>query len=53
MSNQEAVDIAHPLCVGMEKAEPLTACKKLVELSLSRGSVDDISVVLIQLANFI
>ncbi|KGN65822.1 probable protein phosphatase 2C 25 [Cucumis sativus] len=53
VSNQEAVDIAHPLCVGMEKAEPLTACRKLVELSLSRGSVDDISVVLIQLANFI
>ncbi|TYJ97293.1 putative protein phosphatase 2C 25 [Cucumis melo var. makuwa] len=53
VSNQEAVDIAHPLCVGMEKAEPLMACKKLVELSLSRGSVDDISVVLIQLANFI
>lgn len=53
VGNQEAVDIAHPLMVGIEKAEPLVACKKLVELSLARGSVDDISVILIQLANFI
>ncbi|KAG6583354.1 putative protein phosphatase 2C 25, partial [Cucurbita argyrosperma subsp. argyrosperma] len=53
VSNQEAVEIAHPLCVGTEKAQPLVACKKLVELSISRGSVDDISVVLIQLPNFI
>ncbi|XP_022998582.1 probable protein phosphatase 2C 25 [Cucurbita maxima] len=53
VSNQEAVDIVRPSCVGIEKATPLEACKKLVELSLSRGSVDDISVVLIQLPNFI
>lgn len=53
VSNQEAVDIALPLCVGIEKAQPLEACKKLVELSLSRGSADDISVLLIQLPKFI
>ncbi|XAR58900.1 Phosphoprotein phosphatase [Bertholletia excelsa] len=52
VSNQEAVDIARPMCVGTEKPEPLSACRKLVALSASRGSTDDISVMLIQLGRF-
>ncbi|KAL2549734.1 putative protein phosphatase 2C 2 [Forsythia ovata] len=54
VSNQEAVDIVRPLCVGNDKRpEPFSACKKLVDLSLSRGSSDDISVMVIQLGHFI
>lgn len=52
VSNQEAVDIARPSCIGIEKPELLPVCKKLVELSVSRGSVDDVSVILIQLGRF-
>ncbi|KAE9460999.1 hypothetical protein C3L33_07103, partial [Rhododendron williamsianum] len=52
VSNQEAVDIARPLCVGIQKPELLSACKKLATLSISRGSTDDISVMLIQLGRF-
>ncbi|KAI3502626.1 hypothetical protein L1887_30819 [Cichorium endivia] len=40
VSHQEAVDLARPFCVGNEKLEPVLACKKLVKLSASRGSVD-------------
>ncbi|CDY10703.1 BnaA05g12330D [Brassica napus] len=53
VSNQEAVDIARPFCVGTEMKPLLLACKKLVELSASRGSSDDISVMLIPLRQFI
>ncbi|CAH2038694.1 unnamed protein product [Thlaspi arvense] len=54
VSNQEAVDIARPFCIGTDqKREPLLACKKLVDLSVSRGSLDDISVMLIPLCRFI
>ncbi|XP_022730928.1 probable protein phosphatase 2C 25 [Durio zibethinus] len=53
VSNQEAVDIARPSCVGINKPNLLGACKKLVDLSVSRGSFDDISVMLIQLENYI
>ncbi|XP_021278898.1 probable protein phosphatase 2C 25 [Herrania umbratica] len=53
VSNQEAVDIARPSCVGINKQNPLFACKKLVDLSVSRGSSDDISVILIQLGRYI
>ncbi|KVI03672.1 Protein phosphatase 2C [Cynara cardunculus var. scolymus] len=49
VSNQEAVDIARPFCAS---AEAVSACKKLVELSASRGSVDDASVMIIQLDRF-
>ncbi|GAB2285715.1 hypothetical protein Dimus_020154 [Dionaea muscipula] len=49
VSNQEAVDVARPLCTGTSKPEPLAACKKLIDISVSRGSCDDISVMLIQL----
>lgn len=52
VSNQEAVDIARPFCKGTDqKRKPLLACKKLVDLSVSRGSLDDISVMLIQLCH--
>lgn len=53
VSNQEAVDAIRPWCVGVDKPEPLFACKKLVEVAASRGSFDDISVVLIQLGSYI
>lgn len=52
VSNQEAIDLARPFCVGNDKLEPVFACKKLVELSTSRGSVDDASVMIIQLGRF-
>ncbi|KAL2332981.1 hypothetical protein Fmac_014194 [Flemingia macrophylla] len=50
VSNQEAVDIAR---LGNNRQQPLLACKKLVELSVSRGSVDDISVMIIKLQNYV
>jgi protein phosphatase 1L len=52
VSNQEAVDIARPLCIGIQNPEPLAACKKLAALSISRGSTDDISMMLIHLGHF-
>ncbi|CAN7115239.1 unnamed protein product [Brassica rapa subsp. narinosa] len=53
VSNQEAVDIARPFCLGTEEKPLLLGCKKLVDLSASRGSLDDISVMLIPLDQFI
>lgn len=53
VSNQEAVDTVRPWCVGVDKPEPLFACKKLVEIAASRGSLDDISVMLIKLGRYI
>ncbi|XP_057867559.1 probable protein phosphatase 2C 2 [Cryptomeria japonica] len=74
VTNQEAVDLARPFCIGVKpsvepsehvKAEelvvensnlpvegPLAACRKLVELSVARGSLDDVSVMIVQLGNF-
>ncbi|KAK3007012.1 hypothetical protein RJ639_016209 [Escallonia herrerae] len=52
VSSQEVVDIARPLCINSDRPEPLSVCKKLVDISVSRGSVDDISVMLIQLGRF-
>lgn len=52
VSNQEAVDVARPFCGSMDKLEVISACKKLVELSASRGSVDDTSVMIVQLDRF-
>ncbi|KAL3518048.1 hypothetical protein ACH5RR_020637 [Cinchona calisaya] len=52
VSNQEAIDLARPLCTGTKNPEPLSACRKLVDLSILRGSLDDISVMLIQLEQF-
>lgn len=53
VSNQEAVDVVRHSCVGIDNLEPFSACKKLVDLSVTRGSIDDISVMVIQLAHFI
>lgn len=52
VSNQDAIDLVRPLCIGVDKPEPFSACKKLANLSLKRGSMDDISVMIIQLGNF-
>ncbi|KDP44738.1 hypothetical protein JCGZ_01238 [Jatropha curcas] len=52
VTNQEAVDIVRPLCIGIKKPELFSACKKLTELSQRRGSIDDISVLIIQLGHF-
>ncbi|XP_009773249.1 putative protein phosphatase 2C 25 [Nicotiana tabacum] len=49
ISNQEAVDIVRPLCTTQQS---LPACRKLVDLSVSRGSVDDISVMIVQMGRF-
>lgn len=48
VSNQEAVDLARTFCVSNDKLDTALACKKLVELSLSRGSIDDTSVMIVQ-----
>ncbi|RDX85500.1 putative protein phosphatase 2C 25, partial [Mucuna pruriens] len=53
VSNQEAVDIARSFLAGNNKSQPLLACKKLVDLSVSRGSMDDTSVMLIKLEHYI
>ncbi|KAK6929484.1 PPM-type phosphatase-like domain [Dillenia turbinata] len=53
VSNQEAVDVVRPLCIGVDKPEPFSACKKLIDLSYKRGSTDDISVMVIQLGHFL
>ncbi|KAL5580708.1 hypothetical protein UlMin_013150 [Ulmus minor] len=53
VNNQEAVDIVRPMCVGVNKPEALFACKKLVEIAASRGSFDDISVMVIQMGCYI
>ncbi|KAE9596051.1 hypothetical protein Lal_00030729 [Lupinus albus] len=53
VSNQEAVDIARSFFVGNKKSQPLLACKRLVDLSISRGSIDDTSVMLIKLEHYI
>ncbi|XP_075479191.1 putative protein phosphatase 2C 25 [Primulina tabacum] len=52
VSNQEAIDIARPLVSNLDKPMALSACKKLVDLSASRGAIDDITVMLIQLPKF-
>lgn len=54
VSNQEAVDIARPLCIdAADTASSLSACRKLVDLSATRGSLDDISVMIIKLQHFV
>ncbi|XP_048571500.1 probable protein phosphatase 2C 32 [Triticum urartu] len=52
VDNQEAIDIARPLCIGNDKASRMAACRRLVETAGSRGSTDDISVLIIQLQKF-
>ncbi|XP_043723978.1 probable protein phosphatase 2C 25 [Telopea speciosissima] len=53
VTNQEAVDMVRPLCIGTDKPELMSACRRLAELSVTRGSADDISVMVIQLSHFI
>ncbi|KAI3705023.1 hypothetical protein L1987_75253 [Smallanthus sonchifolius] len=53
VNNQEAIDIVRPFCVGTKKPDLTSACKKLVGLSSTRGSYDDMSVMVIRLPNFI
>ncbi|KAF8081539.1 hypothetical protein N665_0880s0016 [Sinapis alba] len=52
VTNQEAIDVVRPYCVGVENPKTISACKKLVELSCKRGSLDDISLIIIQLQQF-
>ncbi|KAG8644872.1 probable protein phosphatase 2C 30 isoform X2 [Manihot esculenta] len=52
VTNQEAVDLVRPLCIGVDKPELFSACKKLSELASRRGSIDDTSAMIIQLASF-
>ncbi|CAL5404655.1 unnamed protein product [Camellia sinensis] len=44
VSIQEAVDVVRPSSIGVDKSESISACKRLVDLSVTRGSIDDISV---------
>ncbi|KAI4389367.1 hypothetical protein MLD38_001598 [Melastoma candidum] len=48
VSEQEAVDV-----VGREGGDMEKGCKKLIELSSSRGNLDDITVLLINLQSFV
>ena len=58
ISNQEAVDIARPFCIAKQPNVttlgdgPMAACKKLVELAVTRKSKDDVSVMIVQLGHF-
>ncbi|OIT03009.1 PREDICTED: probable protein phosphatase 2C 25 [Nicotiana attenuata] len=52
-SNQEAVELIRPLCIGVDNLQPLSACKNLVDLAVIRGSSDDISAMVIQLSQFV
>lgn len=54
VGNQEAVDMVRPLFTNFgDSPSLLPACKKLVDLSATRGSTDDISVMIIPLRSFI
>ncbi|KAL3523994.1 hypothetical protein ACH5RR_016828 [Cinchona calisaya] len=53
VNNQEAVDVVRPQCVNVDNSDRYAACRKLVDLSIERGSTDDISVMVIQLGHFI
>lgn len=53
VGNQEAVDVARGLCIDRRSSSLISACKKLAELAVSRGSVDDISVMIVQLKHFV
>lgn len=52
VNNQEAVDVVRHLCVGTNRNDAFAACKKLAHLSATRGSTDDISVMVIPLPHF-
>ncbi|KAK8496787.1 hypothetical protein V6N13_000130 [Hibiscus sabdariffa] len=39
VTNQEAVDLVRPFCVGLDMPKPFSACKRLAELSSWRGTI--------------
>lgn len=47
------MDVVRPLCDGNDNSDKFSACRKLVNLSLERGSTDDITVMIIKLSHFI
>ncbi|CAM8892783.1 unnamed protein product [Rhodiola kirilowii] len=52
--NQEAVDIVASVCNLDEDVSGLSsACNQLAELSVSRGCVDDITVLIVQLGHYV
>lgn len=52
--NQEAVDIVRSFCSTDEDVAGLSsACNQLAELSVNRGCVDDITVLVIHLDHFV
>ncbi|KAL7214756.1 hypothetical protein ACSBR1_027026 [Camellia fascicularis] len=51
--DKEAVDVVRPSSIGVDKSKSISACKRLVDLSIMRGSIDDISVMVILLAYFL
>lgn len=53
VTNQEAVDIVRSSFTGLEKSNPFLAAKKLAQLAVQRGSLDDITVLIIKLDHFI
>ncbi|KAI4382764.1 hypothetical protein MLD38_008682 [Melastoma candidum] len=53
VSNQEAVEVARPLLIGNGKPRSSSACRELAELSMRRGSRDDITVMIVELGQFV
>lgn len=53
VTNQEAIDLVRATNVGANLHGPFSASKKLAELSMRRGSTDDITVLVIDLRRFI
>ncbi|XP_030534534.2 probable protein phosphatase 2C 30 [Rhodamnia argentea] len=53
VTNQEAVDLVRAMNVDANLQDPFSACKKLAELSMRRGSTDDITVLVIDLRRFV
>ncbi|KAI8005979.1 putative protein phosphatase 2C 30 [Camellia lanceoleosa] len=53
VSIQEAIDVVRPSIIGVDKSESISACKKLVDLSVMKGSINDISVMVILFAHFL
>ncbi|KAL6657293.1 hypothetical protein ACP70R_005073 [Stipagrostis hirtigluma subsp. patula] len=52
VDDQEAVDVARRLCCTDDGGAIGRCCRRLVELAASRGSTDDISVLVVQLHRF-
>ncbi|KAK4784552.1 hypothetical protein SAY86_018920 [Trapa natans] len=52
VTNQEAVDTVRSSFTDRDELNPIFAAKKLAELSLRRGSIDDITILVIKLDHF-